>query len=1685
MAWIVENFQVPVPLGDCSIHILIKDRESVEYAFIMDGGVDSGEYSASKAIILALDYVKRYLGSQYGIEEKKIKFNLWVVTHWDADHFRGMMDLIANFGEKNKKEGVKKNSKVIEEVEIPGPTGWMAEIFVEDPFLYCGRLEEPFTSQAVSEIPSGSEVQYRIRLIGYLVEQSLLGFSLTAGESARGLDMLSGVKIFNADGTPEPSELDDSRPRFCIVGADGYGISVPRFQQDVNRNQSSILAVLFWPGNDGQCCFYAGGDGFPELESKIISEFLKKSSIVKLGDGLDLMKLDHHGSSQENIYGGDLREVKLARGMKLADMPIGVFKARNFLVTPGNRHGHPTYDVVMCLVDLLRLATGITEDGRPRGRVWTTRSPYWATKKTPTTKDLSVYHNKDLLEILEKYRQAYRDDTKEDLDIGMLLATEAEVSQKHLDRAKALKAWKTKILQQAAILVGFPSLPCGSMKWPCRRSWLCQTTKITACTGWQKPDQPPGGEESGSRMGGDGKCYCLRDAEVLTLSFFELDNVKWNMPSSDEEEEPKTDNSIQEEKETQTQKEEAEEATASTQLDYVDITQDDVMNIRFGGHEMWNSICNQGVVPAPIDPFFIVHFSWVDAVFQPVEYLGRDGNPKDYKPEPSVPPRHSKRPPRNKTAQKQKIVVPRLTKSKTLKMEEESLVIRLTKQDDLFYVDERSSFFHDSNNQGKGPDSDIDLSMPDLYVPIGRYGSQALKDHRLLTNISEIGGHSAIDNLKGTSSKGFYPLQLGSTTLKTDFCTVASLPTGIDTMLSSPGITTRDISSTFKTNAQFERSAAILESTFMKGLKATGSELELENEDEKDAESSMEEEADEGFVPDAAWEDEDIDIDKVLKTLQTLEKDYQEAWNKSLPPAGNGKRQKRTLERMKNGVSKMKEINEKAEKEVADIDPALFFGDVGEISQEMIEKLLVMAVTYIPPKPEKKKRGDKGFKGNPGDKERLKARRNKKTPDNKMEMEEEEDGKSNLVKRGRKTVQNRASKKPESERGPGIGGPEQRSQEMDAPNAKTDGCENCAKFGCPCPGYTQKLRWSHKHQQHETSISEETNLGRNVQLQDPLPVIQAEDFNIQVGSTDLQDVLDTLPDEPIILNDDGDSSWLSETAPNWQATDLIIGVGHVGESLQDPFNSLERPEESSSRHDPILNSNPSIIQAPLYISTTLIEYWFRYICPVRSTFDSEVKNNRSLARDSWATSEAVFYTMQVMSAVCLVDTMPHLRQTLPSLREQSTLAITQGISRVRNLGLGPVTADLVFAVLARGTSSHWITPGNLDYSWLESARKLLSIWTVGISAADALLHAYFCQALAYWEMLRALVGRGSNPSIVEKRRRKYQDKLRQAMLPEDGTIGTRSHPHLSINSNFKPLGTLPNSWCGISNEVIETFGQILALCRSACDYNQDQRTVGLDIASKILCDIAVARELEKELLSMDFDTIVLLEELQGFYVDTRDYNTPVSHLLETAEAYRKAGLLQLYLIFDDLPVNASGGQDSLAHGCDDAKDKICREKCLIDLALQLVATLERIPAESGSKFIHPMLYVSAAAGLKFQKYPHFPCAGTPEEVNNDPSDIFTSQLECNLLDLISTACLPGSSDTMTAFIPQSVLKVAEARHLVLSRLDTIRQALPYKASDSFLRLVKTIWSEYDEAQSETSAKHWFKISSQIGLDMPL
>ncbi|KAL6912494.1 hypothetical protein FSST1_010254 [Fusarium sambucinum] len=613
-------------------------------------------------------------------------------------------------------------------------------------------------------------------------------------------------------------------------------------------------------------------------------------------------------------------------------------------------------------------------------------------------------------------------------------------------------------------------------------------------------------------------------------------------------------------------------------------------------------------------------------------------------------------------------------------------------------------------------------------------------------------------------------------------------------------------------------------------------------------------------------------------------------------------------------------------------------------------------------------------------------------------------------------------------------------------------CENCHKFGCPCPGYQKEIRWSNKYQ--------------------PSPTVagptRADHPDTQLQAASLQHVSVTSQYDAIEIDNGFDQTWPIDSLSLLQTTPSHNPISTADEILWGHSHDLETFELSSVPLDPATVPDYRIIENPLHIPTILIEYWFRHICPGRSTFASKVNSNRSLAEGTWTTSEALFYTMQAMSAMCLMGVMPELSETLPLLREQAIFSIDQRISRIRTMQTARIPSDLVFAVFALGTSSHWITPTVSGQPWLESAREILSMWRLRLSAAEALLYNYFCQALTYWEMLVTVVGYGSNFMAVEKRRQLYRGRLLSAMglEPENSNLtqDDNTFPSLSI----KIVGTLPNSWCGISDEVIEVFGQVLALCRSACGYNQSNTVSTTETATRTLCDIAVANELKTELLNMDFDTIVLLEEVEGYYVETQDDKTPVSHLLQTAEAYRKAGLLQLYLAFDDLNVSTDEGRDgptTAGARLGDAVDKDSRGRLINDLTLQLVAILETIPAESGSKFIHPMLYLSAAVGLRFDKQAsdsHGP--ELSEGVNDGSLDISMPQVDWCLNPTIDAA---ADFNGLATFIPQSILKVAEARRFVWSRLSMIRQALPYKASDSLLRLVKAIWSEYDKVQPQT------------------
>lgn len=107
----VDSYQVPVPLGDGAMHFLVKrptaagtgkanKQPYIEVAILVDGGKDGGKdddketKSACDAIVNTLNTLEKEYGEWPG-HEKKIPFpgfTVWLVTHWDDEHYLGALD---------------------------------------------------------------------------------------------------------------------------------------------------------------------------------------------------------------------------------------------------------------------------------------------------------------------------------------------------------------------------------------------------------------------------------------------------------------------------------------------------------------------------------------------------------------------------------------------------------------------------------------------------------------------------------------------------------------------------------------------------------------------------------------------------------------------------------------------------------------------------------------------------------------------------------------------------------------------------------------------------------------------------------------------------------------------------------------------------------------------------------------------------------------------------------------------------------------------------------------------------------------------------------------------------------------------------------------------------------------------------------------------------------------------------------------------------------------------------------------------------------------------------------------------------------------------------------------------------------------------------------------------------------
>ena len=350
----------------------------------------------------------------------------------------------------------------------------------------------------------------------------------------------------------------------------------------------------------------------------------------------------------------------------------------------------------------------------------------------------------------------------------------------------------------------------------------------------------------------------------------------------------------------------------------------------------------------------------------------------------------------------------------------------------------------------------------------------------------------------------------------------------------------------------------------------------------------------------------------------------------------------------------------------------------------------------------------------------------------------------------------------------------------------------------------------------------------------------------------------------------------------------------------------------------------------------------------------------------------------------------------------------------------------------------------------------------------------------------AVIDRGPCHERLDRKRLKHQVRFRQVLQLEDRNA--KFSPSIAPSDGPKALApSRLHPWCGLSTEVIDVFGQVLTLCRSSRIGQRKRNAPTIASTSDAFADIILAHDLQRELLAMDFDVMVAIDGLHAMSLETGDEKTPLSHLILTAEAYRHASLIQLYLSFEDLdlkrPIRDHASIQGVASKFNFSQSAPRAQK-LMAMSLQLASILELIPADSGSRCIQPVLLILAATGLRLDS--HLYCDPTAASQVNLLSVTSADQLSQPNLPAHHTNSATVSSKNCSLSVPsltitQASLEISKARRFVRSRLRALQDNLPPRPVQVAVDLVNAIWAEYDGMKSRHIDTHWLDVMHDSGL----
>jgi ribonuclease BN (tRNA processing enzyme) len=304
----VESYHINVGLGDSAIHVLATEgngpqNPNLVAAVLVDGGL------ARDAAALNISATIKDIETRYKI--KPLKFRSVVVTHWDADHWKGINKLLESEYSTHFDKGGLYNRffhDTAAKTTVYAPSRWTGSKAQDDTGKPNKKMKTAEQGITITEDGNGFRFSFRgVSQAKAIVGSSVIGydfFTNTKPSKSKEYSELKNFKDLIGPNAPTvgmycvASDLEviglKKRPNRRNMDLESSLFN----QLPTKTNQQSIAAIILW-NNMHVSHFFAGDLDF--WGENLLAEWLEgnlKSN--KDGPNINCLKSSHHGARNSN-----------------------------------------------------------------------------------------------------------------------------------------------------------------------------------------------------------------------------------------------------------------------------------------------------------------------------------------------------------------------------------------------------------------------------------------------------------------------------------------------------------------------------------------------------------------------------------------------------------------------------------------------------------------------------------------------------------------------------------------------------------------------------------------------------------------------------------------------------------------------------------------------------------------------------------------------------------------------------------------------------------------------------------------------------------------------------------------------------------------------------------------------------------------------------------------------------------------------------------------------------------------------------------------------------------------------------------------------------------------------------------------------------------------------------------------